>query len=158
MEILDRPEPPTGLRRLLFRLPIHLYRWRLGGLLGRRFLLVNHTGRSSGRPRRVVLEVVEHDPATGSYTVASGFGAGADWYKNVRSSPEVTIRVGRHELPVTADPLPAADSEQVMAGYARRHPRAAKWLARFMGFAVDGSGSDYRELGRRIPFVRFTPR
>ncbi|RCW45226.1 deazaflavin-dependent oxidoreductase (nitroreductase family) [Halopolyspora algeriensis] len=158
MEILNRPELPTGFRRLLFRLPVHLYRWRLGWLLGRRFLLVNHIGRVSGQPRQVVLEIVEHDPATGSCTVASGFGAGADWYKNVRTTPEVTIRVGRHELPVTATPLPAADGEQVMVRYALRHPGTAKRLARFMGFAVNGSEADFRAVGARIPFVRFAPR
>lgn len=158
MEVLDRPEPPTGFRRLLFRLPVHLYRWRLGWLLGHRFLLVNHVGRVSGRPRQAVIEVVDHDPATATYTVASGFGTGADWYKNLLETPDVTIRVGRHELPVTAVPLSAADGERVMAGYARRHPSTAKRLARFMGFAVDGSEADYRAVGRRIPFVGFTPR
>ncbi|NBE92221.1 nitroreductase family deazaflavin-dependent oxidoreductase, partial [Nonomuraea sp. K271] len=28
---------------------------------------------------------------------------------------------------------------------------------KIMGFEVDGSVADYREVGRHIPFVRFTP-
>lgn len=66
--------PQTRLRRTLFRAPILLYRLGLGGLLGSRFTLLTHTGRSSGRPRQVVLEVVGRHQASGGYLVASGFG------------------------------------------------------------------------------------
>jgi hypothetical protein len=36
MRRISDPRPPAGVRRALFRLPIHLYRLRLGWLLGRR--------------------------------------------------------------------------------------------------------------------------
>jgi hypothetical protein len=52
---LTRPSPPSGLSRMVFRLPIWLYRLRLGWVLGARFLLVHHVGRRTGLPRRVVL-------------------------------------------------------------------------------------------------------
>ncbi len=70
MERVSEPTRPTGLLRLLFRLPIWVYRKRLGVLLGHRFVRIHHTGRSRGR--RVVVEAVGHDPATGAVTVASG--------------------------------------------------------------------------------------
>jgi hypothetical protein len=38
------------------------------------------------------------------------------------------------------------------------HPRTARRIARFMGFEVDGTERDYREVGRAVPFVRFAPR
>ncbi|MFJ8073778.1 hypothetical protein ACIQ7Q_07515 [Streptomyces sp. NPDC096176] len=41
-----------------------------------------------------------------------------------------------------------------MTEYARRHPRAARALCRYMGFPVDGSESAYRAAGEQIPFVR----
>jgi hypothetical protein len=53
--------PPSGLRRALLRAPIWLYRAGLGGLLGRRVLLLTHIGRSTGRARQVVLEVAARD-------------------------------------------------------------------------------------------------
>lgn len=59
--------PRTRMQRALFRAPILLDRLGLGGLLGHRFLLLTHTGRTSGRPRQVVLEVVaatRHPAAT----------------------------------------------------------------------------------------------
>ncbi|MEV0085192.1 hypothetical protein [Saccharopolyspora sp. NPDC050642] len=63
MEIAKKVRPPKGLSRLLFRLPIHLYRWGLGWLFGSRLVLVNHVGRVTGKPRQVVLEVVSRDRA-----------------------------------------------------------------------------------------------
>lgn len=46
------------------------------------------------------------------------------------------------------------------AGYARRHPRSARSLARFMGFEVDGSEADYREVAGELGlrFVSLEPR
>ncbi|CAM03319.1 deazaflavin-dependent oxidoreductase (nitroreductase family) [Saccharopolyspora erythraea NRRL 2338] len=158
MEDLGRRRPPTGLARLLFRIPVRLCRMGLGRLLGGRFLLINHVGRVSGRMRQVVVEVVEHDARDGSYVVASGFGPNADWYRNVLRTPQVTVQVRGRTFPATAVALPAEEGAELMARYAPRHPVAARQLARFMGFAVYGSAADYREVGRRIPFLRFTPR
>ena len=47
-----------GLSRALVRAPILAYRCGLGVLLGDRFVLLTHVGRTTGRPRHVVLEVV----------------------------------------------------------------------------------------------------
>jgi hypothetical protein len=52
--------PPKGLLRLMLRLPIWLYRLRLGWLLGNRFLLLTHVGRKTGLPHQTVVEVVSH--------------------------------------------------------------------------------------------------
>lgn len=156
MEIIKKPTPPAGLRRRLWRLPIRLYRMGLGPLMGRRIMLLTHTGRVSGRRRQAVIEVVQHDED--SYVAASGFGPRADWYRNVMATPDVTIQIGGQVLQVTATPILAEEGAEIMARYAPRHPAAARQLCRIMGFAVDGSVADYREVGRRIPFVRFTPR
>ena len=47
--------------RRLARAPIWLYRARLGWCLGPRFVLVEHTGRASGKTRQTVLEVIARD-------------------------------------------------------------------------------------------------
>lgn len=83
-----RPQLPTGWRRLAVRLPILLFRVGLGPLFGKRLLLLHHVGRFSGLDRRVILEVVSHDPADASWTVASGFGPKADWYQNLHAAAE----------------------------------------------------------------------
>ena len=151
--------PPRGFSRLLYRLPISLYRWHLGWLLGGRFLLLNHVGRKSGRPRQAVVEVAGYDKATDIYLVAAGFGPKSDWYRNVVKTPDVTIQVGRRRLAVTAVPLSPQESGQAMVDYAHRHPGAARTLARVLGFVVTGSDDEYRRLAEQhIPFVAFRPR
>lgn len=158
MEETGRPERPSGPLRALYRLPIHLYRWNLGWLLGGRFLMLSHIGRKSGLVRRVVVEVVDRDAAQGTYTVCSGFGPESDWYRNLLAEPKAVIQVGNKHMKVTAHVLDAEAGADTMARYARRHPRAARTLAGFMGFRVDGSEADFREAGRRLPFMRFEPR
>lgn len=153
-----KPEPPSGVSRLLFRLPIYLYKLGLGGLLGGRFLLLNHIGRKSGLPRQAVVEVVRHDPASDTYIIASGFGERSQWFQNLLHTPDVAIQVGRRALPVHARQLSPDEAAGEMAGYARRNPKAARALARFMGFEVDGSEAGYRELGAQLPFVALEKR
>lgn len=153
-----QPSPPRGLSRVFFRLPIWLYRLGLGGILGGRFLLINHVGRKSGQPRQAVVEVVRHDAATGTYIVCSGFGEHAQWFQNVMHTPDVTIQVGRRSLAVHAERLPVAAGGDEMVDYARRHPKSAAELAKFMGFTVDGSEAGYRAVGEQLPFVAFRPR
>lgn len=158
MRIIKNVQPPTGLSRLLFRMPIHLYRLGFGWLFGSRLLLLNHVGRVSGKPRQVVLEVVAHDRTGGSYVVASGWGPSAAWYRNILHTPTVTIQVGIRKRRVKAVPLSRDEGAGIFADYASRHRMAAKYLLpRLMGFSVDGSEADFRAVGERMPFVRFVP-
>ncbi|OBI13519.1 nitroreductase [Mycobacterium sp. E2327] len=157
MKIVRNIQPPAGLTRFLFRVPIHLYRLGLGWVFDGRLLLLNHTGRVSGKPRQTVLEVAERDGDT--YVVASGWGPGAAWYRNILRNPDVSIQVGTRTIPVTATPLDKDEGAQVFLRYASRHRAAAKFvLPRVLGFSVDGSDADFRAVGENLPFVRFVPR
>ncbi|NTW98126.1 MAG: nitroreductase family deazaflavin-dependent oxidoreductase, partial [Oscillochloris sp.] len=70
--------------------------WRLG--LGRwlsvtptitgRYLVLTHTGRKSGLPRRTPLNFAEVD---GTIYITAGFGAVSDWYRNILASPQVEL-------------------------------------------------------------------
>ncbi len=157
MKIVKNVQPPAGLTRFLFRIPIHLYRLRLGWLFGSRLLLLNHIGRVSGKPRQTILEVAEHDGD--SYVVASGWGPSAAWYRNIVHAPDVTIQVGTRTIPVTAIPLDKDEGAQVFARYGSRHRTATMYvLPRVLGLSVDGSDADFRAVGQHLPFVRFVPR
>ncbi len=159
MQITKHVQPPKGLSRKLFRVPIHFYRAGLGWMLGNRILLLHHVGRVSGKQRQAILEVVEHDPADDSFVVASGWGPTAAWYRNVVHTPDVTIQVGRRTIPVTAVRLTEDEGAETFVRYAMKRRIAAKYmLPRVLGFSVDGSEADFRAVGRRLPFVRFVPR
>lgn len=158
-EKVGNANPPRGVRRLLWRTPIWFYRLGLGGLFGKRMLLLHHTGRSSGLPRENVLEVVDYEEVTNTFYVASGFGKKSDWYRNIVKQPQVSITLGRKEIPVTAVPLSPEESGQALLEYARHHPTAAKNLMSICGYKVDGSDEDYFVMGRDIvPFIALRPR
>ena len=127
--------------------------------MGARFLLLNHVGRKSGTTRQAVLEVVDHDPGSGAYYVASGFGFKSDWFQNLLKTPEVTIQVGSKEIEARAVTLSPEESGQALVDYAHRNPNAAKSLMRVCGYRVDGSDEDYFILGRdHIPLVELKPK
>ncbi|MFI5893457.1 nitroreductase family deazaflavin-dependent oxidoreductase [Actinoplanes sp. NPDC051513] len=138
------------------RLPLFFYRHGLGFLFSRRLVLVEHTGRRSGRLFQVVLEVVAYSP-TGAVTVAAGYGSRSDWYRNLLAEPDTTITLARDCQRAIAHPLTTDEGAAVMLAYARRHRRAARVLARHMGYEIDGSDADLAALGRAIPFVRLEP-
>ena len=158
MTISNQRKRVTGIGRFFFRAPIFLYRMGLGGLLGKRFLLLNHVGRKSGLPRQAVLEVVNYDTATDSYFVAAGFGKKSPWYLNILAQPQVNIQVGGRKMGVTAVPLSPEASGEAMVDYARRYPTAARNLSRLIGFNVS-TEDEYRAVGRdAVPFIVLHPR
>ncbi len=142
----------------MFRMPILFYRWKLGWLLGKRFLLLNHVGRKSGKARQAVLEVAHYDPKTNQYTVAAGFGPQSHWYRNLQKTPDVTIQVGRRKMSMVAELLSPEQSGQAMMRYAQQHPTAAKNLMKMLGYNPQ-SEEEYRQIGQEsIPFVTFHPK
>jgi deazaflavin-dependent oxidoreductase (nitroreductase family) len=141
---------------VLFRVPILLYRARLGGLLGHRLVLIHHTGRTSGLPREAVVEVVERDART--VVVAAGFGPRSQWYRNLLATPEASVELGWRRYDVTAAALTPDEAADAMERYARRHPRAVRTLARYMGFPELTEPEGYRVVGQSLPMLRLTPR
>lgn len=149
--------PPRGFARLAFRLPIWLYRLGLGGLLGTRFLLLTHVGRTSGRERKTVLEVVRSDAQRSVFVVAAGFGPQSDWYQNIRARPRAEVQCGRRRWMMTADFLTPEQAGGELVEYGRRHPAALRELVRFMGFEAGESEEETRAVGRQIAMVLFHP-
>ncbi|MDX1886712.1 nitroreductase family deazaflavin-dependent oxidoreductase [Mycolicibacterium sp. 120270] len=109
--------------RTLVRAPIWLYRAHLGFLLGQRLLLLEHIGRKTGARRYAVLEVVEQ-PAPDEYVIVSGFGARAQWYRNVLANPHVRVSVGRmRNVPAVATPMTRDAAKDALERYAERYPK-----------------------------------
>jgi deazaflavin-dependent oxidoreductase (nitroreductase family) len=114
--------------RWIVRAPVWLYRARLGFVFGSRLLMLEHTGRTTGARRFAVLEVVAR-PRPGTYVIASGFGARAQWFRNVRVRPQVRVYLGAHRpAPATARLLTSEETSAALAAYAARPPRARALL------------------------------
>jgi deazaflavin-dependent oxidoreductase (nitroreductase family) len=156
-EIVKEVQPPSGLARLAFRMPILLYQGGLGWLLGHRFLLLTHTGRKSGLPRQTVLEVVRYDRETEDYYIAVGFGKHSDWYKNVIANPQVDVRSGRDRIHAKAEQLTPDEAGDELVRYAHVHPATFKELVTFMGYRVDGTDADIHALGKYVRMFVLKP-
>ncbi|WP_216892939.1 nitroreductase family deazaflavin-dependent oxidoreductase [Nocardia alni] len=110
--------------RWIVRAPILLYRAGLGFVFGSRLLMLQHTGRRSGAPRFVVLEIVDN-PAPGEYVIVSGFGVTAQWYRNIQADPRVRLWTGfRRGVPATATPMSDPESATALNHYVQQHPQA----------------------------------
>ncbi len=132
--------------RWVVRAPILLFRARLGILFGHRMLMLEHTGRKSGRARLVVLEVVSR-PRPGSWIVVSGFGTRAQWWRNLAARPQGRVWSGSAApVPVSARPLGREEALAALHDYAVAHPRAWRTLCpaleRTLGTPITADGAE----------------
>jgi deazaflavin-dependent oxidoreductase (nitroreductase family) len=153
--------------RGMFRLPVYLYRWHCGRLLGRRFLLLSHVGRRTGLRRDTVLEIMEYrEPGPElpgpELIVMSGFGRNAGWLRNIETTPGAKVTVGSQRFRATHRRLDADEAVRVVAGYEHRHRVAAPIirtvLSKLLGWRYDGSDAARRRLVAQLPLIAFRPR
>ena len=150
--------PPGRFLRLGLRLPIWLYRLHLDFMLGDRFLMLIHTGRKSGLPRQTVIEVVQHDKATDTYYVVSGWAEKSDWYRNIRKTPQVTIHVHGRVFHSQAEFIPQEKAIGILETYAREHPVAFGELSGiFLGERMKPDSDAPERIGKMMPMVAFRP-
>lgn len=152
---------PGPLARRLLRLPIRLYDWHAGWILGSRFLLLTHVGRRSGRAHRTVLEVIGRQREADEYLVIAGLGRAADWYQNLQAGPAIEVAVGRRRFPAEHRTLTDEDAVAALAEYERRNRlvagvvrRVLSWL---VGWRYDGTTAARRRLAHELPVVAFRP-
>lgn len=151
------PARPHGLLKWGYRLPIALYRARLGWLLGHRFLLLTHRGRKTGKIRRTVLEVVYYDPATHESAVLSAYGERADWYQNLLEHPAVEVRTGGSGYVPQYRLLDSDERLAALRIYQRRYRRAFRAVMRFLGYRYDGTEAGLPTLANSVVMIAFRP-
>ncbi len=152
------PDPPRGIKAIPWRLPIWLYRLKLGRLLGHRMLLLTHTGRVSGQTRTAVLEVIQYDKENNTPYVASGFGEKSQWFQNITQTPEVSIQIGNKHFLAIAERLPVDKAENIFRDYHARNPNAIKNLSKMIGYQVGDSEEEITKFMRMIPVIAFHPK
>jgi deazaflavin-dependent oxidoreductase (nitroreductase family) len=136
--------------RWLVRAPIWIFRCRLGFVFGGRFLLLEHTGRRTGRHRYVVLEVVDRIPP-GALSVVSGLGRRSAWFRNIVASPRVRVQTGiGPPRSAEAHELEPAAARLTLGRYAAAHPSA--WR-QFQPVLEAASGAGVAEAGSALPVV-----
>jgi deazaflavin-dependent oxidoreductase (nitroreductase family) len=148
---------PTVLAKWFYKSPKWLYRARLGFVFGSRFLLLEHTGRTSGNVYQTPLEVAHYDQEHDEYVVTSGTGPRADWYRNIQADPAVAVWLGSHRYPATARFLTTEQAVEVMKVYEEKHPKTAARLEAMMGVSHDETQESWTAMMEKIPMIGLTP-
>jgi deazaflavin-dependent oxidoreductase (nitroreductase family) len=149
---------PSGLTRLLAKLPLVFYQLGLGWLLGTRFVQITHRGRKSGLLHRTVVEVLRYEPHTKEVIVVSGWGGKTDWYRNIQQEPAQEIRTGRIAYQPTQQLLTPEETATEVQSVFRRHPLEARLLGPILGIDVTASEAiQTTQIEAALRGVRFYP-
>ncbi|MEZ5503472.1 MAG: nitroreductase family deazaflavin-dependent oxidoreductase [Halioglobus sp.] len=150
------PVLPKGLKLKFFRAPLYLYRFKLGFLLGERFIRLKHWGRKSGNLRETVIEVIDQDKEKRKIFSASGYGEKSQWFKNISANHSVLVTLKNAEFGAIASILSEDEARKVLLRYAKAHPKSIKAVARLSGYEMNGTEQDVIEFSKIIKIVEFT--
>ena len=133
--------------KLFTKFHVFVYRRSGGKILGKMrqmsILLLNSTGRKSGKTRTTPLAYIRDGEA---YVIA-GSNGGQDhhpaWWWNLKNTPQTTIQVGDAKVAVTAEQAGAEDVERLWPKFVAMEP---------------GYGRYREKTTREIPVVILRPR
>jgi deazaflavin-dependent oxidoreductase (nitroreductase family) len=141
---------------------VYLYRWHLGWLLGKRFLLLTHIGRHTGLRRYTVLEVVEYRKDGPEAVVVNGFGPNSDWLRNIEANHDEEVTVGSDRFVASHRFLAEEEAVRVIRRYEHRNrfitPIVRLGLSWLLGWRYRGTEIDRLRLVRELPLIAFQPR
>lgn len=156
-----RPRPPRGVVRWLLHFPVHLFHARLGFLVGHRFLMLVHTGRTSGRLFETPLEVVHFDPGSHEAIVMAGWGAQTQWLRNVEAGLAKEIWIGTSRYVPVVRRLGLDEAQEVFEHYEHHsglpRPLVRSVLSRLLGWRYDGTDEGRRRVVDQLPLIGFRP-
>jgi deazaflavin-dependent oxidoreductase (nitroreductase family) len=141
----------------IFKLPVTLYRRRLGWLLGHRFMQLTHVGRRSGQVRQTILAVLRFDPKTQEIYAVSAW-KGSDWYYNIQAAPALHVETGFvHYYPVQRS-LSPQEIAAALVEFRAQHPYFSRMVCHIPGWKWDQTYEEFLELARTLHGVAFKPR
>jgi deazaflavin-dependent oxidoreductase (nitroreductase family) len=140
---------PGFVRRWLFRLPLVLHRVGIRGverLMGIDWIVLTTTGRRTGRPHTVVLDVVGRDEARGVWYVQPAYGRSAAWVRNVTAEPSGSAEFRGRRVRVRVTDVTGREGAEVVLRFLRAHPWYGRIVVWFVGYVdrVDRSDEDLR--------------
>jgi deazaflavin-dependent oxidoreductase (nitroreductase family) len=140
----------------IFKLPLVLYRLRLGWLFGHRFLLLTHIGRKSKKMRQTILAVLSYDADSKEIKAVSAWNA-SEWYKNIQATPAIAVETGLIRYAPVQRELSAEEMAQLFVDYCKDHPIFSRIVCRIPGWKWDSSYAEFLELARTLQGIAFRP-
>lgn len=157
-KVLRNKPLPKGFKRLLMRSPLLLYKLGLGWVMGGRFLRLRHRGRKSANVHDTVLEVVGHDKDTGTYYIASGWGEGSNWFRNILRTPGVGVQVGSRKFKAKAERLPEDKGSEILFRYAQKYPKAFRILTdKILEEKLEPTKENAARMAKYVPVAALKP-
>jgi deazaflavin-dependent oxidoreductase (nitroreductase family) len=132
-----------------------LYASGKGWIIGWIILLLEHTGRKSGKRYVTPLQYEKIDNA---YYVGAGRGQKCDWFRNIQADPHVHVQVGGESFDGLAEPL--NELAQVVAFLEcrfERHPFIMGLMMKFHRLPMKLNQAQMENLARQISVVKITP-
>jgi deazaflavin-dependent nitroreductase family protein len=148
---------PGRLALLVFRLPLPLYRFGFGWVLGHTFLQLTHVGRRTGKAHEAVAMVLAYDRSSGESVICAVWGPRTDWVRNLEACKALRVQVGRDAFVPQHRFLTEDEAVAVGADFRRRHPQRLRLISRVLGLDDLRSDAAIREFVRDRPFVALRP-
>jgi len=151
---------PRGLLKLFFKMPLYLHKvgivWWIEKFTGAQWMLITTTGRKTGKPRQVMVDVMKYDKETDTYYVEAAYGARADWVRNIKANPVFHAQVGRRKFAARAAELPAEQAEEMLVAFYRSAPKYARAVMSLGGLKVKDE-TELRQMARKLMLLAVKP-
>jgi deazaflavin-dependent oxidoreductase (nitroreductase family) len=137
------------------RIHQRLYASGRGWVVGWIILLLEHTGRKTGRQYATPLQYERID---GNYCLGAARGSNADWFRNVQADPRVRVSVGRRTFEAIAEAV--IDPERVadfLAVRLQHHPLMIGLMMKLHHLPMHPNRAQLLELGRTTALVILHP-
>jgi deazaflavin-dependent oxidoreductase (nitroreductase family) len=128
------------------------FRLGLGRIVGRRFMILTTTGRSSGRPRHTM--TAWHRGERARYVLAL-YGAGSQWYRNALENPIVTAKTATGAHGYRASRVQHDDDLLDAVVALRSSPLL--WRLHLAANGLDDRADELLAAGDRLVVVRLEP-
>lgn len=147
--------PPVFMSRF-FKMPLFFYRLGLGWIFGKRFMVLTHVGRKSGKPYRSVLAVAGYDPRTREIKAVSPWSS-SNWFRNIQATPALEVQTAGVRYAPRQRFLSPEEIAALFIEFRRDHPIFSRLVARIPGWKIDSTYDEFLELARTLRGVAFEP-
>ena len=151
----DEQRPPAFMLPFM-KMPLLLYRLGLGRMLGKRFMLLTHKGRRSGKVYRSVLAVLRFDEKTREILAVSPWSA-SHWYRNIQAAPALEVETNGVRYAPVQRSLSPEEIAALFITFRQEHPIFSRMVARIPGWKIDSTYDEFLALARTLRGVAFHP-
>ncbi len=151
---------PRGLLKFFFKMPLFLHKvgivWWIEKFSGAQWMLITTTGRKSGKPRQVMVDVVDYDKEADIFYIEAAYGRRADWVRNIQANPDFRAQVGRRKFTARAEFLPPEVAEEKLVMLVRKVPKYARAVMAMAGLKYSNE-AELRALAHNMLMLAVKP-